>query len=295
MVGTAEAIGGNGGIGTGGNAAGAGGDANATATVKAGGQYGEADGSAMGGLSDVKAGKANATATVSNATSGFAKADSTAKSSAATVKTVATSPVDGIAGTASAIAGATIDGGPLAVIPTGAGQTVSLADFHPDQSTFASVAFSAGFGGVTQPAPLDYLAEALFTFSTTTAEDLKITFGLVNADEGSGGASLVFKYDVNGAWTELDFAALSDAEAYFSGPGGTLDLGVLTTGRQLIDFTFDLTANGDPPGFSMAFDAFATPATSPVPEPSTWAMMLAGFLGLGFAGFRSSRKSATEA
>lgn len=29
-----------------------------------------------------------------------------------------------------------------------------------------------------------------------------------------------------------------------------------------------------------------------VPEPSTWAMMLAGFIGLGFLGFRSSRKEA---
>ena len=28
-----------------------------------------------------------------------------------------------------------------------------------------------------------------------------------------------------------------------------------------------------------------------VPEPSTWLMMLAGFAGLGFAGYRASRKS----
>jgi hypothetical protein len=29
-----------------------------------------------------------------------------------------------------------------------------------------------------------------------------------------------------------------------------------------------------------------------VPEPSTWAMMLLGFAGLGFAGYRSARKTA---
>jgi hypothetical protein len=29
---------------------------------------------------------------------------------------------------------------------------------------------------------------------------------------------------------------------------------------------------------------------STVPEPSTWAMMLLGFAGLGFAGYRTSRK-----
>ena len=30
----------------------------------------------------------------------------------------------------------------------------------------------------------------------------------------------------------------------------------------------------------------------PVPEPSTWAMMLIGFAGLGFAGYRASRRTA---
>jgi hypothetical protein len=33
----------------------------------------------------------------------------------------------------------------------------------------------------------------------------------------------------------------------------------------------------------------------PVPEPSTWAMMILGFAGLGFAGYRRSRKAAAVA
>lgn len=37
------------------------------------------------------------------------------------------------------------------------------------------------------------------------------------------------------------------------------------------------------------FDANVTVAPS-IPEPSTWAMMLVGFAGLGFAGYRASRK-----
>jgi PEP-CTERM motif len=32
-----------------------------------------------------------------------------------------------------------------------------------------------------------------------------------------------------------------------------------------------------------------------VPEPSTWVMMILGFAGLAFAGYRSSRKSAMVA
>jgi hypothetical protein len=35
--------------------------------------------------------------------------------------------------------------------------------------------------------------------------------------------------------------------------------------------------------------------TSPVPEPSTWAMMLFGFGGLGFAGYRRTLKGAEAA
>jgi PEP-CTERM motif len=37
-------------------------------------------------------------------------------------------------------------------------------------------------------------------------------------------------------------------------------------------------------------DTFTVEVGTPVPEPSTWAMMLAGFAGLGFLGWRGSGK-----
>ena len=43
------------------------------------------------------------------------------------------------------------------------------------------------------------------------------------------------------------------------------------------------------------FFFFPTPVSfvlTSVPEPSTWAMMLVGFAGLGFAGYRASRRAA---
>jgi hypothetical protein len=43
------------------------------------------------------------------------------------------------------------------------------------------------------------------------------------------------------------------------------------------------TPGGDPPG-----------GASAVPEPSTWAMMVIGFGGLGFLGWRGSRKTAAR-
>jgi hypothetical protein len=44
----------------------------------------------------------------------------------------------------------------------------------------------------------------------------------------------------------------------------------------------------DPQGFGFTYGVAATGFASAVPEPSTWAMMLLGFAGLGFA-FRQSR------
>jgi hypothetical protein len=39
-------------------------------------------------------------------------------------------------------------------------------------------------------------------------------------------------------------------------------------------------------------DLVVSVTTTPVPEASTWAMMLAGFAGIGFLGYRASRKTA---
>jgi hypothetical protein len=43
---------------------------------------------------------------------------------------------------------------------------------------------------------------------------------------------------------------------------------------------------------SILGNAFSVTA---VPEPSTWAMMLAGFAGLGFLGWRGSRNTTARA
>jgi hypothetical protein len=47
--------------------------------------------------------------------------------------------------------------------------------------------------------------------------------------------------------------------------------------------------------FSSTRNAFEFSLGAAVPEASTWAMMLAGFAGLGFLGWRGSRKSAAHA
>ncbi len=66
------------------------------------------------------------------------------------------------------------------------------------------------------------------------------------------------------------------------------------------EYSFTVTATGTDT-FSVGFrndpnfDGLDSFSVSTVPEASTWAMMLAGFAGLGFAAFRTSRKRAAFA
>jgi hypothetical protein len=65
------------------------------------------------------------------------------------------------------------------------------------------------------------------------------------------------------SFTSNRFVTLSDADAF--------NRIVVTSGQN-----------------SFEFDSFVAPA---VPEASTWAMMILGFLGMGFLGYRKSSKS----
>ena len=67
------------------------------------------------------------------------------------------------------------------------------------------------------------------------------------------------------------------------------------TGLTLVspnEFTVDVT--GDNPAFlsTLVIDV-TTNGVTPVPEPSTWALMLLGLAGLGFAGWRRTAAQAT--
>jgi PEP-CTERM motif len=77
----------------------------------------------------------------------------------------------------------------------------------------------------------------------------------------------------------VTFGSLAIAESFFR--DDVIDLGA-DFGPN-IDLTFGYTLIADGPG-GFSFDLAIGGA---VPEPSTWAMMLVGFAGLGFAGYRS--------
>ena len=67
--------------------------------------------------------------------------------------------------------------------------------------------------------------------------------------------------------------------------GDSLDLPI---GIDVFNLPEGVTANA--PASDIINNRFMLPTTS-VPEPSTWAMMLLGFAGLGFAGYRRTRRA----
>ncbi|MBR0691420.1 PEP-CTERM sorting domain-containing protein [Bradyrhizobium manausense] len=124
------------------------------------------------------------------------------------------------------------------------------------------------------------LQNILFDDPSATKFDLKVSF-----TSPTGAGSSVFTADLEG----LIFLGLGYVEIDFGKPqtikydGGSfklaiddIDLFSLDSKDPITGHVFDVTSN--PP-----------PVAGAVPEPSTWAMMLLGFGGLGFMTYRRKR------
>jgi PEP-CTERM motif len=105
---------------------------------------------------------------------------------------------------------------------------------------------------------------------------------------GLGFQSMEFTIEANNVEVlDVTFRSLAIAESFFR--DDVIDLGAEPGPNISVLFGYTLTADG-PGGFG--FDlAFGGAVPQAVPEPSTWAMMLVGFAGLGFAGHRSARQA----
>ena len=99
---------------------------------------------------------------------------------------------------------------------------------------------------------------------------------------GGGGNEETTRLSVDGTLWTAKFDGSKSVE--FDAPTGTW----ITAGDSFfVNVVFDnKLLNGTTAGFSATWSA-----TTVVPETSTWVMMALGFVGLGFAGYRSSRKS----
>jgi hypothetical protein len=125
------------------------------------------------------------------------------------------------------------------------------------------------------------------TVSTVAGQHYTLTFGLTGenvsgieiADVTIGSQLTQYTLTVNPSYGEL------------TEPFTTYSISYIATGSST---TIAFTTDAASPSFGSndpMIDGISFVGTSGVPEPSTWAMMLVGFAGLAFAGYRASRKS----
>lgn len=191
--------------------------------------------------------------------------------------------------------------GGIAIVETGAANAALVHDLV----TFTASNFETDVG--SSPAPVDPVTGS-FTISfdptlsyTDETAGITLTPGSLNIALGS---TLSFSY--NAPTSML--------------PATTLVVGGISDGAQQVQFNpstddfwlfindFAVTPSFDQVGYSQTavssdnlFDSISggvtvTPITpGGVPEPSTWAMMLVGFVGIGFLGYRKTVKACLAA
>jgi hypothetical protein len=245
----------------------------------------------------------------------FAKSD--AKNSHGEAVTTASAP-GGLGGTSpSTLTLAGVGSGNVALPTTFTqGEVISNAVLTPGGQDIGVGAMSVVYGGV---GGLQYEATALFDFRTTKLEALDLNLLSANFSNVSGVVFDKLELQVSVDGTPIShapyiFSSLTGAEYFFT--NRSLPLGTFTAGSSpSVSITYDLIYNGftlakvgDRFGFTYDLASSAVAATpiatafdfpvsqsSTVQEPSTWAMMLLGFAGLGFAGWRSRRRSVSIA
>ena len=99
---------------------------------------------------------------------------------------------------------------------------------------------------------------------------------------GSAGAFIDFNDTTPADLSDFIGSGLVPTSVFVADTGGTAAFISSTFGTQTV--TYNFTTPSGVPGVPI-FPASPT-LTFSVPEPSTWAMMLVGLAGLGFAGFR---------
>ena len=186
-------------------------------------------------------------------------------------------------------------------VGTGPLATFDFYSAAPDGTTFSinSIGFTAANSGSNVNS-----ANFYNQFGTT---DITNQY-LVNTYPPTGDMTLTITLPTAVTAFALDFSALyADTTATFTlGNGFTTavaandyspDTDTLST--QFLGFLsttpFSTITLSVPEDASWVVEDVTIATASTVPEPSTWAMMLAGFVGLGYAGYRGSRKKRAAA
>ncbi len=169
---------------------------------------------------------------------------------------------------ATALTNFTVTSGSVDVIPVG-----SSYDFYPDNGNYIDLEGSTGQRGVLQ-------SNMVFGAGTYT---LSFNLGGIKYPESAGYGAGRTTIVTLGNWT----ASITLP----AGPGvyTSQSFTVITSGGRLV---FQDAAHTNSQNVGNILDNVSVAA---VPEPSTWALMLLGFAGLGYAGYRKKKRAATAA
>ena len=273
-----------GGVGGAGSSPGALGAANATSSAEtAKGAIAQAQSTAVG-----SSGKAQSTATTSFAGMSV-QSTATAPTGGDTATTNATA--QGGSGqalvnpgqTAYAFSTALPDKAYSATLIDGA-SNVAGALLGPRDRVFGTAILGANYATDGGGASHSYSGNSTFDFGY--GGDLML--GLIDDQQAGFSGGLGFQsmeftiLDLGVAIFDLTFKSLAVAESFFQ--DSVINLGSNLGPDIDLTFAYNLVADGSGGfGFDLAIGGA-------VPEPSTWAMMLIGFVGLGFAAHRRSAK-----
>jgi hypothetical protein len=165
--------------------------------------------------------------------------------------------------------------------------TAASADTYVTYDVNAS--YDSGAGTVT----------GSFTLDTTTNTSYAVDLTVV----GAGGVNSGSLTDPTqfGTGTYEVAPGVSDAtyndgdpalQVFLTYPSGGGDLFVGSFGSSSVGSYFSPTCGGEICGFPLSGTVLNASVTSAVPEPSTWAMMILGFCGVGFMAYRRKQNGA---
>jgi hypothetical protein len=122
----------------------------------------------------------------------------------------------------------------------------------------------------------------------TVGKTLTVTFEFAGAQQFNRDLATTEGWAVSlGGGLPQDTALLSTPNHGFTGWQTAMFMFTPTSSTEVLSFLSIGTAASPLPPFAL-LDSVSAMQT--VPEPSTWVMMVLGFAGLGYAGFRSNRR-----
>jgi hypothetical protein len=138
-----------------------------------------------------------------------------------------------------------------------------------------------GNGGYVDLNGTNNSAGSLSTLMSFAAGSYTLSFDLAGNARNDGSRTTVIT--LGNFTTQITLAATD--------PYALHTLNITTTGGNLV---FSDLAGGNNPNIGNILDNVTVATVAGIPEPATWAMMLLGFAGLGFA-FRQSRRKVSFA